>query len=487
MKTTRLIPLLLSSLLSSCTVGPDFLQPAAPKTSHYTETPLPEKTESTSATTGEAQRFVSGQDIPADWWVLFHSETLNGMVRQALADSPNIAAAEARLRQAQENLKVQQGAFYPQIDLNGADTRERFSAAAFGVPLPASIFTLYNASVNISYDLDLFGGVRRAVEGARAETEYQAYELKAAHLALVSNLATTAFKEAALRGQLDATREMIAAQAEQLAVMEKQLILGGVAQLDVITERRQAEQTKATLPPLAKELEQTRNQLAVYVGKLPSEGHLPEFHLDAFTLPQELPVSLPSALVRQRPDILAAEAKLHEASANIGIATANLFPQFKLSASYGPETIMASEFFKKDSMIWLLGGSLTQPLFHGGELMAARRASQAAYDAAAVNYRQTVLQAFQNVADTLKALEADARTLEARANAKARAKASWEITEQQYKLGGINRLVVLDAERQYQQACFDLAQVQAIRLADTAALFAALGGGWWNQGTHNEK
>jgi NodT family efflux transporter outer membrane factor (OMF) lipoprotein len=351
--------------------------------------------------------------------------------------------------------------------------------AGLGIPVnvPLSIFNLYNASVNVSYDLDLFGGTRRAFESASAEAEYQAYELKAAHLALASNLATTAFKEAALRGQMDATREMIAAQTRQLAVMEKQLALGGVAKADVIAERRQVDQTKATLPPLEKALEQARNQLAIYAGKLPSEAKLPEFQLDAFTLPQELPVSLPSALVRKRPDILAAEARLHEASADIGVATANLFPQFELSAGYGPQATEASAFFKKDSMIWSLAGSLTQPIFHGGELMARRRASQAAYDEAAANYRQTVLVAFGNVADTLKALEADAKTLEAETDANAQAKASLEVTQGQYKLGGVSHLALLDAERQYQQTRLDLAQAQAARLADTTALFAALGGG----------
>jgi len=471
---------LLPFLLSGCAVGPDFLQPGVPATDHYTASPLPEKT------AGETQRFVSGQDISVDWWTLFHSEALDNLVRHALTDSPNIAAAKATLRQAQENVKAQEGAFFPHVDLNGGATREKISPAAFGAPFPASIFTLYNASVNVSYDLDLFGGVRREVESASAEAEYQAYELKAAHLTLASNLTTTVFKEAALRGQLDATREMINVQGEQLAVIEKQLALGGIAQADVIAQRRQAEQTKATLPPLEKELEQTRNQLAVYAGKLPSEAHLPEFHLDAFTLPQELPVTLPSTLVRQRPDILAAEARLHEASADVGVATANLFPQFKLSASFGPEVTKASEFFNKNSMIWSLGGSLTQPLFHGGELMAKRHASQAAYDAAAANYRQTVLQAFQNVADTLKALEADARTLEAFATATAQAKAALDITQRQYKLGGVSHLALLDADRQYQQTRLDLAQAQAARLADTAALFAALGGGWWNQEAQNE-
>ncbi len=479
--TIGIIALLLGALLNACAVGPNFLQPNAPKTDHYTTTPLPEKTEAANAVTGEAQHFVSEQLIPVDWWKLFHSEALNKMIQQALTDSPTIAAAEATLRQAQENLEAQKGGFYPRVDLSGGATREKFSAAGFGEPsIPSSIFNLYNASVNVSYDFDLFGSVRRQVEGAKAEAEYQAYELKAAHLALVSNLTTTAFKEAALRAQLDATRDMIKAQAEQLTIMKKQLVLGGVAQADVITESRQVEQTEATLSPLEKELEQTRNQLAVYAGKLPSESNLPEFHLEVFTLPQELPVSLPSALVRQRPDIRAAEARLHEASANVGVATANLFPQFKLSASYGPEVTEASEFFNKNSMIWSLGGSLTQPLFHGGELMARRRASKAAYDEAAANYRQVVLIAFQNVADTLKALDADAKTLKAYANANVQAKAALEITEQQYRLGGISHLALLDAERQYQQTRLDLAQAQAARLADTAALFAALGGGWWN-------
>jgi NodT family efflux transporter outer membrane factor (OMF) lipoprotein len=452
-------------------------------TDHYTASPLPAKTKGANSAEGEEQIFVTGQDLPADWWKLFHCEALNGLVQQALAKSPGVAAAEATLRQARENSKAQDGAVFPQIDLNASDTREKFSAAGFGqaLAIPPSIFNLYNASVNISYNLDLFGGTRRAIEGSAAEVEYQSYELKAAHLALVSNLTTTAFKEAALRGQLEATRGMIDAQGKQLSIMEKQLALGGTARADVIAERKQFEQTKETLPPIEKGLEQARNQLAVYAGKLPSESNLPKFQLADFTLPRKLPVSLPSSLVRQRPDIRAAEAKLHEASAEIGVATANLFPQFKISAAYGPETTEAHELFNSHSIVWSLAGSVTQPLFHGGELKAKRRAAKAAYDQAAANYRQTVLQAFQNVADTLKALEADARTLEACAAANTQAKAAWKITKQQNNLGGASNLTLLDARRQYQQTRFDLAQAQAARLADTAALFSALGGGWWNQ------
>jgi NodT family efflux transporter outer membrane factor (OMF) lipoprotein len=484
--------IMLCTLLTACAVGPDFLSPKPPATNEYTATPLQEQTDAANGIGGEAQSFVKDKDISADWWTLFHSEALDKTIRAALTD----ATAVAKLRQTQENVKAETGAsLLPKIDAKASATREKFSSAAFGLsgagtgsPVPSgSIFNLYNASVNVSYALDFFGGARREIEALGAEAEYQHFELEAAQLSLSSNLATVAFKEASLRAQIKATRQMIHDEDELLAIVEKQLALGGAAEKDVMAQRTQAEQTKAMLPPLEKELEAARHQLAVYMGKLPSEASLPEFQLESFTLPQELPVSLPSGLVRQRPDIRAAEARLHEASAQIGVATANLLPQINLSASYGPETTHIKDLFKADSMIWSLGSSLAQPIFHGGELLAKRRASMAAYDEAAANYQQTVLQAFQNVADSLKALEFDASTLKAQANATEQAKNTFDITSKQFKLGGVSHLTLLNAQRAYQQTRLALAQAQAARFADTAALFQALGGGWWNRNAQAEK
>lgn len=477
----------LSLLLTGCALGPDFLHPEPPTATGYTAQTLPEQTESANGMHGEAQRFTSGEKIPAEWWTVFGNQNLNAAITQALKDSPTIAAAEARLRQAQENANAQSGvSLFPQIDLKAGAQREKFSTAAIGLsdagpnsPIPnGNVFNLYNASVNVSYALDIFGGARRQNEALEAESEYQAFELKGAHLTLAANITTAALKDAALKAQIEATSNIIHDEEERANVTEKQLALGGTSQKQVASLNADIEQTKATLPPLEKEREQLHHQLAVYLGKTPSEATIPEFALDSFTLPQALPVNLPSELVRHRPDIRAAEARFHRASAEVGVATANLFPKLTLSADYGPQTTSASDFFKADSMIWSLGASLTQPIFHGGELLAKKRSAVAAYDEAAANYRQTVLQAFQQVADSLKALEADAKTLKASAEAQAQAKHAYDITAQQYRLGGASYLEMLNAKRAYTQTTIALAQAQATRLSDTAALFHALGGGW---------
>lgn len=483
MMQKKLPVILLCVALAACAVGPNFKPPAPPAATGYTATPLPKETEAAS---GVAQYFAEGKDIPAEWWALFHSDALDGMIRQALHDSPTIAAAEARLRQAQEARRAATGALLPQVDAGAGAKREKFSTSAIGLSgagaIPSTIlFNLYNASVNVSYTLDLFGGVRREIEALGAEAEYQRFELEAAHLSLSANIATTSFREASLRAQIDATQQMIHDEEAQQSIVEQQFALGGAAEKDVVARRRQLAQTKALLPPLQQALAETHHQLAVYMGALPSEAKLPDLVLASFTLPQELPVSLPSELVRQRPDVRAAEARLHEASANVGIATANLLPQINLSASYGPQATAVKDLFKSDSMIWSLGSSLSQPLFHGGELLAKRRAAQAAYDEAAAAYRQAVLQAFQNVADSLKALEADAKTLQAQGEAADQARAALEIARQQFAVGGASYLELLSAERAWQQTRLALAQAQAARFADTAALFAALGGGWWNR------
>jgi len=471
----------LTALLpAGCMVGPNFQRPEAPTTARYTETPLPAETASAPGTGGAAQRFVSGAELSAQWWSLYRSEPLDRLIHEALAASPTLAAARATLRQAQENLAARTGALlYPAVNANASATREKVSNAPFGAP-GATLFNLYNASVDVSYMLDLFGGNRRQLEALQATVDYQDYQLEAAHLALTANIATAAIQEASLRAQIQATRDILAAEQEVVRRVQRQYQLGGAARLDLVAVQSQAAQTEATIPPQEASLALVRHQLAILVGRLPSEAALPEFNLDTLHLPEDLPVSLPSELARQRPDIRAAEALLHQASAQIGVATANLYPQVTLSGSVGVEALQLHNLFAGPGL-WSIGAGLLQPIFRGGELEAERRAAIAAYDAAQGQYQETVLQAFRNVADALRALEEDARTVKAQADAEALARDRLELTRKQYELGGTSYLALLDAQRQFALARVALVRVQGNRYADTAALFQALGGGWWNR------
>lgn len=468
--------------IAGCAVGPDFHPPAAPTTSRYTSTPLPAETAAAPEASGlgehgHAQNFVSGRDIPAQWWMLFHSEPLDQLMKSAIADSPTLAAAQAALRQARETLVAQRGnLLYPAVDANLGVERSNILLG-----FPGTIYTVESASVSVSYKLDVFGGARRQVEAYRSLVDYQNYLLEAAYLTLTSNIVTTVVQEASLRAQMQSLREILASQEKQLEVVERQFKVGAVSRADVLAQRTQVAQTRATIPPLEKQLAQTRHRLAVLTGKLPSEAVLPEFEIASIYLPLELPVSLPSSLARQRPDIRAAEALLHQASAQVGVATANLYPQISLTGNYGSEALMPSQLFSGPGQAWTLMGGLLQPLFHGGALNAQRRAAEAAYDQANAQYRETVLLAFQDVADTLRALESDALTLKTQADAEAVARESMNLTERQFKIGAVNFLTLLNAQRQYQQARVNLVQAEAARYTDTAALFQALGGGWWNR------
>ena len=427
--------------------------------------------------TGTAQHVVYGQELPAQWWSLFHSETLDQLIRSAFQQNPTFAAAQASLRQARENLNAETGTLkYPGVNGQLGATRER---ALLNSATPSD-FNLYNATVNVSYTIDVFGASRRQLENLMAAVDYQQFELEAAYQMLASNVVTTAIKEASLRAQLQATQHVLDAQQKQLEIIEKQLALGAVTRSVELAQSTLVTQTKAQLAPLEKLLAQTRHQLAVYVGKLPSESGLPEFQLDQLQLPQDLPVSLPSALARQRPDVRASEALLHEASAQLGIATANQYPQINLTGSFSMEHLQLGSL-GANSTLWNLGAGLTQPIFDAGALSAKRRAAEAVYEQTEAQYRWTVLTAFQNVADNLRAIDADATALKAQANAESLARESLEISKRQYQLGGINYLTLLDAERSYQQAHINLVVAQSARLTDTAALFVALGGGWWNR------
>jgi NodT family efflux transporter outer membrane factor (OMF) lipoprotein len=468
--------------MDGCMVGPNFHPPASPYVSAYIETPLPHKTAHTSLArnTGKSQRFVMGEDVPADWWYLFRSPVLNELITTGIANSPNLSAAYASLRNAQETLNAQIGnSLFPAFNAVASGERQRYSAAVSGLP-GSTIFNVFNASVNVSYTLDIFGGARRELEALHAQVDYQQFQLIAAYLTLTANIVTTSVTIASIEAQIQATHHLLRAQVNTLAILQKQLHLGGVSRDIVLTQQTLVNQTRATLPPLEKSLSQSCHALSVLVGVFPN-GPLPMIKLDTLFLPARLPVSLPSHLVRQRPDVRASEALLHAAMAQIGVATANLFPQFNITGNDGWESIVASDLFNANNRIWSITGQLTQPIFHGGALFAQRRAAIAAYDQAAAQYRQVVLQAFQNVADTLRALEADARTLRAQKNAENAAYSNLVLTQQQYRLGGASYLALLNAQQQYQSTRIASIQAQAARYNDTAALFQALGGGWWNK------
>ncbi len=487
----RILGIFACILASGCIVGPNFHEPPYPVTDRYTETPIPKKTASALGPGGQSQKLITARDIPAEWWALFHSPSLNRLVVQGIDNNPNLQAALAALREAEQNLRAGEGQLFPAVSLAASATRQRFSLAQFGAPQTATtqkgtsqststIFTLYNAAVNVSYTLDIWGGIRRQIEALRAQVDYQRYQWDAADLMLTGNIVTTAITEASLRGQIAATLSLIHEQRQLLRVVRQQFKLGGASGATVLTQATQLSQTIATLPPLQKNLAKNRDALAALVGSLPSQSALPKFYLEELKLPTQIPLTLPSELVCQRPDIQASEALLHAASAQIGVATANLLPQITLNASYGWTATSLAHFFSNQNNIWSLGSQLTQPIFQGGTLIARRRSAIAAFDQAAAQYRQTVLVAFQNVADALNALEIDARALRAQAAAEDAARANFIVARNQYKLGGVSYLVLLNAEVQYQQTRINRIQAEAARYTDTAALFQALGGGWWH-------
>ena len=464
---------------SACTVGPNFRPPDPPQTSRYASGPAPAQT---SVADGTAQRFVA-RDIPAEWWTLFRSPKLDQLVRKALADSPTLAEARARLARAQEDLTARKAAIdFPAVDGNVGVSRQRVDPAALGFPgAPATTFTLFNIGVDVSYTLDLFGGTRRELEALGASVDYQRYELEAAHLTLAANVVTTAIRQGSLRAQLATTAAILDAQREQLAIARKRLELGGVAQVEVQNQAALVAQTSARLPSLRSQLAQTTHVLAVYTGTAPGDAELPAIELADLHLPEELPLTLPSTLARQRPDIRASEALLHRASAEIGVATADLYPRLTLAGSASTQRTSFPDVLTNGINVWSIGASLLAPLFRQTELQARKRSAEAAYDQAAASYRLTVLQGLQNVADVLRALEADADALAARTEEASQAEQAYRITAERYRLGGVSQTALLDAERQRLQAALERVQAAANRYADSAALLQALGGGWWNR------
>jgi NodT family efflux transporter outer membrane factor (OMF) lipoprotein len=469
----RLLPAL--ALLSGCAVGPDFMRPAAPPATALPA--APSDTVGSRTIGGTAQRFEAGRDIPEEWWTLFGSPEITALVRRALKANPDLTAAQATLREARENTRAGQGAYFPSLSASASDSRQRQSLGAAG----NTLYTLYSGKLDVSYTLDAFGSVRRQVEQLGAQAEYQKQELEAAYLSLTSNLVTALLTESSLKAQIDATEDLIALYRDALNITRRRFDLGGASQAEVLQQQASLAAEIATLPGLQKQYAQQRNLVARYLGGAPTGYTAPTIALSSLKLPGELPAAVPSRVVRQRPDILAYEALLHAASANVGVATANLYPQFTLSASYGQSATDLSKIFTPAGLIWSLAGTLTQPIFEGGTLRAKQRAAKAALEVAAAEYSSTLNTAFQNVADALVAVQADARTLAAQAESERTAAASLAVARAQFAAGASPYLSLLQAQQTYQSAKLQLVSAQAARFTDTVALYQALGGGWWNR------
>jgi NodT family efflux transporter outer membrane factor (OMF) lipoprotein len=474
----------ISALLmtTGCVVGPNYKRPAAPNVPGYTPS-LPATTSSSpNVAGGEAQSFAQDRDIPGDWWTLFHSKPLNDLIERSLRNNPDLKSAQAALLVARENTFAQKGAYYPSVSGSFSATRAKTSNELSPVP-NASVFqySLFTPEVSVSFAPDVFGLNRRTVESLKAQQEQARFASAATNITLSSNVAAAAIQEASLRAQIDATRQLVEINTNMLHILQQQYVAGYVGRLDVAAQEAQLAEVAATLPPLLKQLGQQRDLLAVLSGGFPNEDLVEKFELSSLQLPQELPLSLPSKLVEQRPDVLQAEENLHSASALIGVARANRLPNFNLTGDIGSMALAFGDIFSAGNGFRDVGASVTQPIFEGGTLMHKERAARAAYVEADEQYRSTVLAAFQNVADTLHALEQDADGLKAAVAARDAAKVTLDLTMKQMQAGYVSYLGLLSAEQAYQQVVINLVQAQSNRYADTAALFQALGGGWWNR------
>src|SRR5581483_254281 len=422
-------------LLVGCSAGPDFKRPDKPKEQGYTPEKLDLTTASAPVQGGTAQSFVEGRDIPGDWWTLFRSAELNGLIEEALKANPDLDAAQASLRQANETLYAQQGNLFPTLSANGQAQQSKANGAAFGQVSPPFVLGVTSASLNVSYAPDIFGGARRQVESQAAQAEFQRFQLEATYLTLTSNVVVAAVNLASLRAQIEATEQIIKLQTDALGLVQTQFGLGGAAQTDVLAQQATLRQTQAQLPPLQKQLAQQRNQLMTLLGKPPTADAGQTVTLLSLHLPEELPLSLPSQLVDQRPDVRSAEAQVHVASANIGVAVSAQLPQFTITGALGYTSAGLATLFVPGSQVWSMGLALAQTLFDGGKLDHQKKAAVAAYDKAAAQYRSTVLTAFQDVANALRALQSDAEALSAATAAEQTAAASLNLAQQQYQLG----------------------------------------------------
>ena len=466
----RGLALAFALMLAGCAVGPNFRRPPPPAVERYLPSPEP--------VGSDAQRFIAGRDVQADWWAVFGAAELDRLVASAFRANPTVAAAQANLRQARENLAAQRAAYLPTLGVAGSASRNRNAVDVLSPTLTSgsAVFNLYTAQVNVAYTLDVFGANRRAVEAQGAQADASRWQLEATYLTVAGNVVTAAIQLAGLDAEIAAGERAIAGERDMLAILHRQLAAGSVAGLDVAAQETALAQAEGALPPLRRQREAARHLLAVLTGQLPAEVGESSLELGQLSLPAEIPLGVPSELVNRRPDVRAAEANLHAASAAVGIAVANMLPQLMIGADLGSVASASAELFKSYTRFWTAGATLTQTLFAGGALVHRKRAAEAALDAAGAAYRSAVLGAFQNVADALRALETDQAAVAAAERAAAAAERSLAIVRRQLESGGASYLALLNAEQAHAQADVAQAQARTARYADTAALFQAVAG-----------
>ncbi len=494
---SRLLLMISVALCASCAVGPRYHKPEAPANAGYAPAPLPDVTAAAEIHGGEPQHLIIGRDIPFEWWQLFQSPALNALVAQAFKANPTVTAAQAGLAQAQELVRAQRGFYYPsvgagfqaeRVKVAGNNTQSsslgiQGNGENLGQPLQPAVplyYQFYTAGLTVGFVPDVFGANRRQVESLAAQSDAQRFALEATYITLASNVVGAAIQEAALRAQIQATQEIIAADEKSLQILRDQFQLGFAMRIDVAAQEAALAQAQAALPPLQKQLELTRDLLRALIGHLPNDAD-ESFALDALQLPSELPLSLPAKIIDQRPDVRAAEAQLHAANAQVGVAVAAMLPQFSITGTLGGTADEFPWIFRTGGPFWSIVGGVTQPIFEGGTLLHNKRAASAALKQAAAQYQNTVITAYQNVADTLHASLSDADALAADVQAENSAKVTYDLTRRQMEVGYVNYLSLLSAETTYQQVLLTRVQAQAIRFGDTVALFQALGGGWWNR------
>jgi NodT family efflux transporter outer membrane factor (OMF) lipoprotein len=494
---SRLLPAICVVLSASCAVGPTYHKPEAPAPADYSPAPLPEVTTGAEVHGGEAQHLISDRDIPSEWWQLFQSPALNALVAQAFKTNPTVTAAQAALAQAKELVRAQRGFYYPsvgagfqaeRVKVAGNNTQSsslgiQGNGENLGQPLqPAAplYYQFYTAGLTVGFVPDVFGANRRQVESLAAQADAQRFALEATYITLASNVVGAAVQEASLRAQIEATQQIIAAKEKSLQILRDQFQLGFAMRIDLAAQEAALAQAQTALPPLQKQLEQTRDLLRALIGHLPNDAD-ETFDLDALQLPPELPLSLPAKIIDQRPDVRAAEAQLRAANAQVGVAVAAMLPQFPITGTLGGNAAQIPLLFGSGGPFWTLVGGVTQPVFAGGTLLHTKRAADAALKQAAAQYQNTVIGAYQNVADTLHASLSDADALAGAVETENAAKVTYDLTRRQMEVGYVNYLILLNAETTYQQALLARVQAQAIRYGDTVALFQALGGGWWNR------
>jgi NodT family efflux transporter outer membrane factor (OMF) lipoprotein len=486
------------TIAGGCAVGPRYHKPEAPANPGYAPTPLPETSSSAPTRGGDEQHFIGGRDLPFEWWQLFQSPALNALVAQAFKANPTVTAAQAALAQTQELVRAQRGFFFPtvaagfqaeRVKVAGNNTQSsslgiQANGNNLGQPLQPAVplyYRFFTAQLSVGFVPDVFGANRRQVESLAAQTDAQRFALEATYITLASNVVAAAIQEASVRAQIAATRQIIEADTKSLQILRDQFRLGFAMRIDVAAQEAALAQAEILLPRLQTQLEQTRDLIRALVGNLPNQEVGEAFELDALQLPPELPVSLPAKIIEQRPDVRAAEAQLHAANAQVGVAVAAMLPQFSITGTLGGAADQIPWLFRGGGPFWTIIGGVTQPVFEGGTLLHTKRAADAVLKQAASQYQSAVIAAYQNVADSLHASLSDAEALAGAVEVESASKVAYDLTRRQMEVGYVNHLVLLSAETTYNQALLTRVQAQATRYGDSIALFQALGGGWWNR------